>query len=199
MNFYDELKPKSDDRVGKLSEAFKATKVRLEKTKKRLAEEVQLLGRLQTQREKLTNLSDDSLVDSGDSFDKFKVSLKKLSAQMETSNDAIQTLKNNVIPSLESEVRQSEQALKTGLNAMVKDSLGLAESEMSELAGQIVAVQDSFLNAFDRIFQENDLRFVINDRSLVPKTRHDRIKSLDIFGRSAAQRAAALAVPLQTA
>ncbi|RKY05227.1 MAG: hypothetical protein DRP56_09165 [Planctomycetota bacterium] len=82
---------------------------------------------------------------------------------------------------------------------MVKDSLGLAESEMSELAGQIVAVQDSFLNAFDRIFQENDLRFVINDRSLVPKTRHDRIKSLDIFGRSAAQRAAALAVPLQTA
>lgn len=199
MDFYTILKPEIEKAVSVFAEQPTSAKKKLAKTENRLLDEKALLGRLVEQKEKLTSLSDESLAGSDNDYEKFKVSLKKVNAQIEVTSEAVKVLESRIIPAQRKEVEQAGQKLASELRTFCLNHKGACEVEMSKLLDEIVKLQDSLLDAFDRLCADYGFRFNNNDGALNPEPKHKRIESLSIIELSARQRAAAIDTPTKPA
>jgi len=197
MDFYTILKPEVENRAGVFAEQVLRCNKKITKTEQRLRDEKALLIRLRQQKEKLTGLSDESLVDSDNSYEKFKTSLRKLAVQIESTEAAIGTLEGKILSDLQKEMQESEQKLKNVLHDFCIQHKSDCEVEMTELLDRLVALQDDYFTAFDRFYADYALLFVIHDIALYPLPQHARISDLSISGRSAEQRAAAMKAATQ--
>lgn len=130
-------------------------------------------------------MADESLVNSKNSFEKYKTSLKNLAAKIASSTEAAMTLQKRIIPQLEADVAQAKQQLFTALKVIVMGSKPEVENRMIELYAEVVSLQDEFVFAWDRIFNDlGGLQFVINSHSVLLIPKHDRIKNLQISPRT---------------
>ena len=192
-DFYEKLKPRVQSECGELVEAFSTAKRQLKKTEKRLADDVALLDRISEQKQKLTAMADEAVVADLNKYKQFKASLKRLNGEYEATEEAIAVLRDKIIPSLKKEIEQTERKLSAALRMLVMESKPAIEQQMSDLMNQMIQQQDDFLGAFDRIHRDHGLTFVIHDPALIPRPQHARLKRLEIVGRSAEMRAAAMA------
>jgi hypothetical protein len=192
MDFYQVLKSEVEKSCSALAKDYSDAKRKLAKTRNRLLDEKALLVRLEEQKEKLTSLADDTLAGSDNDYAKFKVSLKKVSAEIESTGAGVETLESKIIPAQQRSVELARGKLNTALHDFCISHKGGCEAEMNGLFDGIVKLQDGFLDAFDRFYAGYGLQFVIHELGLIPKPTHERLDKLAIVARSPQQREAAM-------
>jgi hypothetical protein len=195
MDFYTILKPEFEKICPVLEKNCSDCQKKLAKTEQRLSDEKALLVRLQEHKENLMNLADESVADDQNSFEKFKVSLKKRSAEIESAKEAVEVLETKIIPAQRKEVVQANQKFASELKTFCLSHKGACEVEMTKLLDEIVKLQDSFFDACDRFCADYGFRFNNNDCAFNPEPKHKRIESLSIIDLSARQSAAAMEAP----
>jgi hypothetical protein len=182
MDYYVTLKVEAEKVIGNFGKAFLDAKKKPAKTKQRLLDENARLGRLEQQKQKLMSLADDSLAGSHNQYEKFKVSLRKLNTEIESTGEAIETLKTRIIPAQERELSETEQKLRSALDVFCRSQQSECENEMTTLLEQVASLQDAWLDAFGRIYKEYGVGFAVRHSGLLPQPKHSRLtEALDFL------------------
>jgi hypothetical protein len=177
MSFYEKFKPEVEKIVAALVESFSVCKSKLALTEKRLNDQTSLLDRLNRQKDTLTSLADESLADdinSVNSFDKFKTSLRKVNADIESTSEAVEAVEGKIIPVQRRALEEAQQKLETALEGFCQQQKNDCETSMNALLSQIIELQDDFYDFHSLIFTDYGLTLK-NNSSNVLKLKHKRI------------------------
>jgi hypothetical protein len=159
MSYYELLKPEIEKTVSVFAKQFSDCKRKRALFLKRQSDAKALLVRLQERKSKLTGLADESLAKDVNSFEKFKVDLKKINAEIEATSEAVSALTDKIIPAQHKEESESEQELKSKLIELWKSHQRGCEGKMAELLDEIARLQEDFFSAFARFADECGLGF----------------------------------------
>jgi molybdopterin converting factor small subunit len=168
MNYYETFKPEADKKISALAETVKTLSAQLPKIRKRLADEQDNAKSLNSRIEKLKQLSAESLTGDQNDYEKFKVSLKKLTADLESSKETCRLLADEVLPKKTNELNTATTNLKIALNAFLLKSRSIADKKINELLIACVNERQDFLDAFKKIFSDYGLSLVVSDESFCP-------------------------------
>lgn len=141
-DYYETLKPKVNESCTKLADRFKDLDRQIDRAEKQLQNEVDNVEKLQQRITKLKKTAGESIAESQLSYEKFKVSLKKLHADEEVSAEIVEALRNEFIPKLKDERAECIVNLELSLQNIGVANCGIADSKRS---GFLKAVTDALL------------------------------------------------------
>lgn len=168
FDYYKELLPNAQARTKVyLTKIADLTKT-IATAQKNLSKEKEAVQSLQDRIEKLKALSSVSLTDDQLSFDKFKTSLKKLTTELDTSQQIVSTFEGEVIPAKENELRDARRNLEITLRSCLMESKPVSEERIRKLLSQTEAERENFISAWRQIYADNGLSFICNSESLLP-------------------------------
>jgi len=167
-DYYTKFQPKAESRCKELYKIFSDLKAQLPKVRKRLEDEKQNRDNLQNRLAKLKEISVESLAGDASSYEKYKVSMRKLQNELQIIEEIIENVTNKILPSAESRLRDAETNLKIILNQMVILCRKDADAEINQLLRDCITEYESFLSAFEQIFQDYGQSFICSDESYCP-------------------------------
>ncbi|MGB2863071.1 MAG: DUF3102 domain-containing protein [Sedimentisphaerales bacterium] len=108
--------------------------------------------------------------DSGDqnSYEKYKVSMRKLQNELQVSEEIINNIITSILPNAESRLKDAEGNLRISLNQLALESRKVADVAINELLMRCIDERQNFLDAFSAIFAEYGLPFVVNSEEICP-------------------------------
>ena len=109
--------------------------------------------------DKLKELSTTSLTDDDLSFAKFKTSLKKLNADLETSDEVCRALTNDIIPQKKKELSAISSTLKRVLQSYFIECKPINDENVRILIDKADQEQQDYYEAFEQIFKTAGLTF----------------------------------------
>lgn len=181
MDFYKKYKAEITPTTNKFLEEIALAESNLAKAEKRLIDEEQLLQRHINQLEDLKKLSDQSVVIDDNSFEKYKVSLRKVSQQIDSTSLGIQTIKNNVIPENRNAVKLAKDSFRRYLDSFCLHHTGDAINLMIELLDDVVSIRDNYNEAFDKIYKDYGFYFNPMPAIAVSKPYHESFRQIFIL------------------
>ncbi len=126
---------------------------------KNLIREKEVCFTLQERIDKLNDLSTESLTDDVSSFAKFKTSLKKLSADLVTAEDACRALTDKAIPQKKKELSAISSTLKRVLQSYFIECKPINDENVRSLIDKADQEQQDYYEAFEQIFKTAGLTF----------------------------------------
>jgi len=176
MDYYTQLKPGAEKAVGVLAGQFGDSQKQISLIKKRLADEQASAERVQTQIDKLKELSGASLIEGQNSYEKFKTCLRTRNTERDTALEIVQTLRDEILPKKEAELSRAGQGLRQTLLTFFASKREVCEGKMSELLGVVVGERDAFMDACEQIFRDYGLTLLPGHcRDVTPRALHPRI------------------------
>jgi hypothetical protein len=146
-----------------------------------------LLVRLQKRKSDLTDLADESVAGDVNSFEKFKVSLRKVKAEIEATSEALSILTDKIISSQRDRASESAQRLQTAIVEFWRPHQKSCEAEMRDLLDQVIRLRDDFQSGFVKTADDCGLQgdiflghFEIFDR-ILPYPSHPRFSRIEIL------------------
>jgi len=167
-NYYELMKAGADERCREYFATVRTLAAQLPKVKKRLEDERRNRDNLQNRLEKLKELSVESLAGDANSYEKYKVSMKKLQNELQVSEEIIENVTRKVLPGAEQRLKDAERNLSIVLRQIIIETRKDADAEINELLRNCVRQYDLFLEASARIFQDYGLTFICSDESYCP-------------------------------
>jgi len=175
MDYYKELKPTADKQVKEITTTISNLEKQIPKIQRRLQGEKDNGTRLVARMEKLNEIAPESLIADDGSYEKFKVSLKKLNNELVVSREIIKTLTDTMLPKAKNKLAIAKADLEATLENLVRSSCHIANDEMNTRLAEVdkclilcLAEKQSFLNAFRQIFKDCGLEFEASDLRYYP-------------------------------
>jgi len=168
IDYYTLFKPESKKQIGTLAKRVAELKRQIPKVQKRLSDEQNQGQRIERDIQILKGCAGEKLTEDRNAFDKFKNSLKKLTVQLETSQEVVSTLSKDIIPQLQRDLQTAATNLRIQLAAFVVESRPVADKRINELLIACIEQRQSFLDAFTKIYADCGVVFQVNDESFCP-------------------------------
>jgi len=168
MTYYEQLKPKAEETVSTYYKVITDLQQQIPKIKKRLEDEKSNKDRLQNRIAKLQELSIESLTGGQNEYEKYKVSMKKLNNDLQVSEEIVLNIQTNILPNAKQRLQDSERNLKIKLNAFLLQSRCIADEKINLLMQDVINERQNFLDAFETIYSDYGLGFIVNDESFCP-------------------------------
>ncbi|HLB73120.1 MAG TPA: hypothetical protein VJJ98_03795 [Sedimentisphaerales bacterium] len=176
MDYYNELKPQAEQTAKVFAQQFAETQKQIQQIKKRLVDEQDSAERVQTQIDKLKELSGASLIEGQNSYEKFKTSLRTRNTERDTAFEIIQTLRDEILPQKQEVLENEQRKLERALTDFCESKRPVCEQKMTELLDQVVAEKDAFLLAVEQLFSDYGLLFKPGkSANIIPRPVHPRI------------------------
>jgi len=195
-DYYELFKGEVEKTCGEYAAKVRDLKQQVVRIGKRLADEQNNGGRLQTRIDALkAKAGGDSLTGSKNSYEKFRASLTKLGRDLETSS-ALQTALGELLDKKTKELAHTEDNLVIMLRNCLVSHRPVADERIEDLLGVVIAEYDSFLGAWQRLFADYGHTFYCSSESYCPGVSSAREveelrSSLDVSARRRASRKAA--------
>jgi hypothetical protein len=154
MNFYEKFKADVDVAVKPLYDTVSNLQKQLGDIGKRLAEEKKQSESLEQRIAALKELSTDALTSSRNRYDKFKNSMRKLSAQLSQSQETVHIFEDELIPKKRQELAGARQKAGAAIYLFWVNKRPLVEKLLTELIDNIVTEYDGFLNSVSLSVQD---------------------------------------------
>jgi hypothetical protein len=168
MNYLDTLKTEAAKTVKPLADQVTTLTRQLASIRKRADDEKGSAAQTEANIANLKALAGEALTGKGvGAFDRYKTSLKKLTARLATSREIIETFNREILPAKECEIATAKAVLQEGLIALVMTHLPEAEKEMAALIGVVLRERDQFMASADAVFLEYGGDFA-NSRRVYP-------------------------------
>ena len=161
-DYYSQFKDGATDRTKALIRQRDELTKTIKQARKNLGNEQESAQKLKDRIAKLKSLSSVSLTDDDLSFQKFKTSLKKLTVELEASEDICRTLEIEVIPQKQSELKTIETNVKNILRAYVLECKPVADKRIQALLDEAMIEREQFLSAFRKIYTDCGETFIVN-------------------------------------
>jgi len=176
VSYYETLKIAAAEAVKVQARSYFDLKKQIDGIQKRLADEEVNAEKLRKRISELKLKAGQSLSDGEGSFEKFKTSLKKRAAELETSEEAIATVKNEILPAKKDALIYATRTLSHCLLAFCKSQKGPAEERLNELLDAVVGERDGFIDACEHVFFDYGLTLGPGrGGDVFPEARHERI------------------------
>jgi hypothetical protein len=154
MNFYEKFKIDVDAAVRPLYDTVRNLEKQVANIEKRVAEEKKQSESLEQRIAKLKELSTDALTSSRNRYEKFKNSMRKLSAQLLQSQETVHIFEDELIPKKRQELSIARQKAGAALYAFWVSKRPLCEELLTKLIDNIVTEYDGFLNSVSLSVQD---------------------------------------------
>lgn len=168
MSYYETLKPETEKVVGNLSASVKNLAEQVRRITKRLADEKSNSDGIKERIRQLKSLAGESLTGDQNTYEKFRTSLKKLSAELETSDSMIRSLSEEILPGKQRELNTALSDLTNTLTAYLLRTRPLADARINELLRECIGIRQDFLDSFTKIFADCGLVFIDSDSRYCP-------------------------------
>jgi len=153
MNYLETFRAEAEKKVRPLADTVAKLTRQLESIRKRADDEKRRAIQTEADIADLKNRAGEALTDRGvNAFDRYKTSLKKLTALLATSREIIETFDREILPAKERELVEAKAALQAALVALVTASVPVCEVRMGELVGVVLRERDEFMSAADSLF-----------------------------------------------
>jgi hypothetical protein len=167
MDYYAELKQQGEQRCKAFHKTVTDLRNQLPKVRKRLEAEKGNRGRLEDRLAKLQELSMEKISEQN-SYEKYKVSMRRLRAELEASQEIIANIETRTLPDADQKLKTSEMNLRIVLDQLAIENRKRADSEINSLLRQCVNEYDSCLDANTKIYQDYGLTFICRDETFCP-------------------------------
>jgi len=170
MDYYGELKPQVDERVAKLAKERDTVARQITEARKRIEDETALAGRVKQQIDALNGLAGESLAGGDGEWAKYKTALRRRNEEYDTAIEAVETLRETVLPRLQESFTLAERKLNDALDAAVRDKvLPIVQQNLDAAIGRAIEEHyDSYIDGCTRSYAEYGEAFPAGQFDLVP-------------------------------
>jgi hypothetical protein len=168
MNYYEKFKPEAEKKCKALYTTASGLKKQLPKVRKRLKAETVNRDKLRKRIERLQELSVESLAGDANSYEKYKISMKKLNSELAVSVEIITNIETTILPNAEAKLKDAETNLRILLNQTVLESRKTCDEVINELLRNCLRERQAFLDSFYKLFQDYGSVFVCSDEAFAP-------------------------------
>ena len=177
--YLETFRAEAETKIGPLANRVAELTKHLDGIRRRAAAESENAGRIAADVADLKRLAGESLTGDTNAYERFKTSLKKLTAKLETSQEIGATFTREIIPTKEREIAAARLKLAEALAALYAEKKPACEAEMTRLLDAVVAERDAFLTAFGQLFSDFGVGFTGGARGIPPRAAHGRISSIE--------------------
>lgn len=174
---YTELMKEAIAAIKVKADEYQKIKEQLRKIKHKYTGEKENLSRLKTRKVNLEAKSGECLTDDTNSYEKFRVSIKKLNIEIDTSEDMVMMFENNIIPDREKASRLACEAVKVATMSFITNNVSRCESRLSELVEPICQEKDAWMEFCTDLCKENGITLSVNQDGVIPTCKHERINN----------------------
>jgi hypothetical protein len=160
-DYYTELKKKVDVALSKPLERIAELRKQISSAEKQLQNEIDKSENIKQRLIKLKSIAGEKISDSPSSYEKFKVSLKKLHNENEVSGEIIIALRDEFIPKLKDKLREACSDKLWALNQIARDGRCVGLKATADIAQAVLRLLDilvaehkSFQSAWMRIYAD---------------------------------------------
>ena len=181
MDYYAQLKPQAAFAVKVAAKAYYDLKKQISGIKKRLESEEVNAGKLRKRIVELKVRAGESLSGGKGEYAKFQTSLRKRTQELEVVEQAIRTVRDEILPTKKENLTRASRTLSHGLLAFLKTQKGPADARLNQLLDAVVDERDSFVDSCHHIFDDYDLSLGVGQAGDVfPAARHERIDDYSV-------------------
>lgn len=197
MNYYRELRDEAKQAVATVAANVKSLADQVSTIKKRIQDEIESAGRLEKRIVALKEKAGESLVGSAKNYAKFKQSLSKLGAELETVQELTETFTKELLPAKQDQLVHEQRKLAAALTAFCQSKSPTCEARMTSMIDELVKERDAYLDGLEQIHRDYGASLKRNVPGVIPQCHHDRIDKrsggLVIAARTPEQRGKAMA------
>lgn len=176
------------DAIRPLADTVRKLVAELTRLQKRAGDEGETVTRLERDLARLEETAGERLTDDRDSFERYKVAHRRLTAALATSREIVETFNRKIIPTKRAEVDAARAKSENAMLALYSKGKADCEASMTVLLDAVVAEHDSFLDAIDQLGREFDVSLDYHtSRMPTPRAPHPRLASVEVFINKAPQ------------
>ena len=154
MNYLELLKPEAEKSIRSLAaDVVKLTR-QLASLRKHGETERGNAKALEERQAELKGMAGQRVAEGQNAYASWKVALKRVTADLAASKEAVATFKTDLIPTAERALAAAKVKVQAGLIDLAKASLPVCERRMGELIGEVVLERTRFMAACDTIFKD---------------------------------------------
>jgi hypothetical protein len=165
---YEKLKNEVPAEIQASFKKIETLEKQLATARLRLTETEQQCQRIGTHINNLKQQAFESLTGSKNSFEKYQTSIRNNAQKLEVRQETAQTLENEIIPKLETDIGLEKTNLSIRLNNYLRKCRIDTDKTLNDKIIECMDIIEDFTDSFRQLFAEYGLSLVFNDDSLVP-------------------------------
>jgi len=150
MNYEEIFRPEAERTVKPLADEVATLSRQLATLRRRCLDEQESVRRAEEDIAALKQIAAARLEGDTGGYDRFKTSLKKLQAKLDTAQEIVRTFEE-LIPAKERDLASAKNKLQSTFLALAAAARPACEARMAELIGTVLAERDAFVATFERL------------------------------------------------